>query len=560
MTNSIFYPDLLRHGPWQEFERNTARLLLHSGWKDIRLIGRPRDGGADVLAVSLSNEVWLFQCKFSNHKTLGASALTEIRNAGVLYGADRLCVVSSQEPAKSFARERERLKALGLNISHFGPKQLWRMAESVPVYSPNGFELRDYQKDALDRLYEAVIESGKGHLVMATGLGKTVVIASLVDNLLSDGQLGDGRVLVLAHTVPLIDQLIVSFWRHLPKNIATHRYSQGERPISFEGITFATVQSFANIQDPPVFDLVVIDEAHHLGAPTYIEVLTRIGAPKIIGVTATPWRADGISIHNWIGDPVYHMGIQDGLANGFLSNVDYRIFADDIDWNMIREQSRYGYTIAQLNKRLLIPSRDEQAIREMRKVFEYDGRRRGIVFSPSQVHARSFASDLRMNGFRAQALTSEDSHIIRYRRLAEFASGQLDFLCAVDIFNEGIDVPDVDLLVFLRVTHSRRIFIQQLGRGLRISPNKDKVIVLDFVADIRRIHAALDLRRSSYGDELVERLLIQNALITFSNKRFYSFFNHWMADLVSIEDYEDDDLVYLPILDLSEFDFPEPLD
>src|SRR5260221_9129920 len=107
--SNIFDDALLRFGPWQEFERNTARLLLHAGWHDIRLVGRTGDGGADVLAVDRNKKVWIFQCKFSARSAPGRDAIAEVRRAGKIYDADRLCVVTSQHPARSFNQERERL-------------------------------------------------------------------------------------------------------------------------------------------------------------------------------------------------------------------------------------------------------------------------------------------------------------------------------------------------------------------------------------------------------------------------------------------------------------------
>lgn len=555
---SIFSDRLLNHGPWQEFERNTARLLLHAGWRDVKLVGRPGDKGADVLAVDQKGAVWVFQCKFSGKSAPNQESIEEVRTAGRLYGADRLCVVTSTKPTKTFTKELNRLKQLGLSIEHIGPIQLKKYAENIPNYSPYRYDLREYQRDALEALRSAVLETGRGQLVLATGLGKTVVLAELVADLLADELLGEGRVLVLAHTIPLVNQLLINFWRQIPKNISTHRLVGGESPTSFEGITFATIQSFSNVDDPPYFDLVIIDEAHHLGSPSYMNTLEKLTPPKLVGATATPWRADGFSISQKIGTPVFTMGIKDGLANGYLSNVDYRIFVDSIDWDFVRNASRYGYTIAQLNKKLLLPTRDEEAIRQIRRSFDEGGRKRAIVFSPSQVHSRSFASDLRLNGFKAESLTSTDDHIQRYRKIGEFASGKLQMLCVVDIFNEGIDVPDVDMLVFLRVTHSRRIFIQQLGRGLRISPDKHNVLVLDFAADVRRIHAALDLHVAPDSRD-IERLPLSYAMIAFTDKSMGKLFYEWIADLGNIQDYEEDELVKLPILDPEQFDFPETL-
>lgn len=554
----IFNEFILKYGPWQEFERNTARLLMHKGWRDVRIVGRKGDGGADVLATNSYGKVWIFQCKFSTKTAVKKEVIDEIRNAGKLYNADVLCIVTSQKPTQKFIAELKRLTGLGLQIHHIGPDQLLTYSNNASLYTKDRLKLREYQEEALGLLREALLETGKAQLILATGLGKTVIIAQLVDDLLKDGLLGENRILVLAHTVPLVNQLLQNFWRHLPKTIPTHRWSGGEKPSFFDGITFATVQSLYNTSELPYFDLVIIDEAHHLGAPDYSAVVERLDASKVVGVTATPWRSDGVSIDHWLGPPVYQMGIKEGLANGFLSEVDYRIFVDNIDWNLVSEVSQFGYTIRQLNKKLLIPTRDEEAIRQIRNVCERENRKRGLIFSPSKVHAKTFASDLRSAGFTAASLTSDDDQIQRFKLISEFAAGRLEFLCVVDIFNEGIDVPDVDILVFLRVTHSRRIFIQQLGRGLRINPDKTNLIVLDFAADVRRIHAALDLT-SVPDDELIERLLLSHAQVTFRDKSMGNFFYEWIADLGNIQDYDDEDLVQLPILDVEQMNFPEPL-
>lgn len=542
---------------WQDFERNLARLLMFASWKDVRVVGRSGDGGADVLAVDGRGQRWIFQCKHTR-SGVGKEVIDEVRAAGQLYGAHQLCVVTSQLPSRGFTEELERLKRSGLPIHHMGPGDLVASYQRAPEYMPSRPQLRPYQQQAVELARNALLELDHALVVLATGLGKTVVMSEVVADLLRDGLLGEGRVLVLAHTVPLINQLLTSFWRVLPKDIATHRLAEGERPLDFSGITFATVQTLQNmeIENLLTFDLVIVDEAHRVGAPGYAEVIQRLSAPKIMGVTATPWRPDGGGIEQWFGTPVFQMGIKEGLAQGYLSDVDYRILLDGIDWDMVRERSELGYSIEQLNRRLLLPTRDQHAIDIIHQTWEQTGRRRGIVFSPSQNHARHFAADLRANDFKADALVSESTAVERFITLSRFAAGELDFLCVVDVFNEGLDVPDVDLLVFMRVTHSRRIFIQQLGRGLRIGDGKDKVIVLDFAADVRRIHAAMELDdRAENG--VIETLALSRAAVNFSDRSLDSFFTEWIADLGNIQNHEPDDLVRLPILDPARFNFPE---
>ena len=142
----------------------------------------------------------------------------------------------------------------------------------------------------------------------------------------------------------------------------------------------------------------------------------------------------------------------------------------------------------------------------IRETFDADTRRAAIVFCPSIAHAKSFAGTLRLFSFRAESITGDMDARERDQRMASFRKGTLDIVTTRDLFNEGVDVPDVDMIVFMRVTHSRRIFVQQLGRGLRVTPTKAKVVVMDFVSDLRRIAEVIELERASGGD--VERLRI----------------------------------------------------
>jgi superfamily II DNA or RNA helicase len=310
---------------------------------------------------------------------------------------------------------------------------------------------------------------------------------------------------VLAGTRELVDQLQRAFWDQLPKWIATHRLIGGEAPSFWAGITFATVQSaVSRLDELPEFGLVFIDEAHHVGSETFRRVIKRLSNAMIGGVTATPWRGDGYDIDELLGPPVIKIGIAEGLKRGFLCEADYRLLADNIDWEVVRSQSRNRYSLSQLNRLLLLPTRDEEAARTVRETFDQERRRAAVVFCSSIQHANSFAATLRLFGFKAEPITGEMAPRDRDRVMAAFRKGSLDVVTTRDLFNEGVDVPDVDMIVFMRVTHSRRIFVQQLGRGLRISPNKKKVVVLDFVSDLRRIAEVVELETAARGD--IERL------------------------------------------------------
>ena len=135
--------------------------------------------------------------------------------------------------------------------------------------------------------------------------------------------------------------------------------------------------------------------------------------------------------------------------------------------------------------------------------------------------------------------------------MSRFRAGEMQFVTVVDLFNEGVDVPDVDMIVFMRVTHSRRIFVQQLGRGLRISPGKDRVIALDFITDLRRVAEVIELDKAAKGGD-VERLGLGHSLICFSDHSAGSFLREWMLDQASLFLREGD-----PQLDVPRYDYPE---
>lgn len=543
-------PRLLR-GPWQAFERDVGRLMLHNGFVDVRIVGGPGDRGADVLGVK-GNELWVFQCKHTTTSRPSHDAITEVVEAGRAYGADRLAVAVSRPPGERFRHELLRYRREGLRVEVATPSDLLRLMESSPEYPPSRRPLRDYQVEAETELREALVDTGRGQIVLATGLGKTVVMAELVADLFRDGLVQPPRVLVLAHTRELVEQLHRNFWYQLPKWIQTQHLAGGEWPELWEGIVFATVQSVSgNLSRLPPFGLVLIDEAHHAGASTFQRCIQALDAPMLAGVTATPWRGDGFDLTSLLGKPLYQLGIADGLRRGFLSEVDYRLCADNIDWNLVQDHSNYGYSLSQLNRRLILPTRDDEAARMIRSVFQDEGRRGGIVFCPTREHARSMAATLRQHDLRVEHVSGDMPARQRELVMARFRAGDLDFVASVDLFNEGVDVPDVDMIVFMRATHSRRIFVQQLGRGLRVSSNKDRVVVLDFVTDLRRIAEVVELERSTSAGP-VERLGLGSHLISFRDATAGDFLQEWMLDQASLILREGDHELELP-----RFEFPE---
>ena len=543
----------LMHGPWKAFERDVARLLVVNGFDEVRVVGGSGDRGADVLGVK-NGQLWVWQCKHTTTSSPPKSAIGEVVEAARYYQADRMVVATSRPPGAGVLGEKARFERQGLKIELATPSVLLERMRRSPEYPRSRRVLRDYQEEASSRLREALTDTGRGQIIMATGLGKTVVMAEVVADLYRDGLVKDQRTLVLAHTRELVDQLHKAFWFQLPSWIPTHQFAEGEHPIYWDGITFATIQSVVSkLDDLPTFGLILVDEAHHVGADMFQRAINFLAPQMLGGVTATPWRGDAFDIDEMLGQPLVRIGIAEGLQRGFLSEVDYRLLADNIDWKFVQEVSTHRYSISQLNHNLIIPTRDEQAARLIKDAFENEGRRAAIVFSPTIAHAKSMASMLRWYDIRTEPIYGEMPGRDRDKLISRFKAGQLDVLSSVDLFNEGVDVPDVDLIIFMRATHSRRIFVQQLGRGLRISPNKKNVIVLDFVTDIRRIAEVIELDRVIRGGPL-ERLGLGSRVIQFANVAAGGFLQEWMLDQASLLLREGD-----PVLELPRFEFPEPI-
>ena len=271
-------------------------------------------------------------------------------------------------------------------------------------------------------------------------------------------------------------------------------------------------------------------------------------------MTATPWRGDKFDITSRFGQPSYSLGIAEGMAAGYLVKVDYRMYVDNLDWDFVRDVSEHGYSIKELNKALFLPQRDEEIVDQLREAWRDITDPRAILFCQTIEHAERMATLLAgadQSWRRAAFLHSGLSRQKRQILLNAFRLGRVPIITCVDVFNEGVDVPDVNLIAFLRVTHSRRIFVQQLGRGLRLREGKDSLKVLDFVTDVRRVAAGLDLKRSLAairgGD--IEELALPlpgGSQISFNDETAGSLLDYWIRDAADLETAADEVRLQFP--------------
>ncbi|MFD6158831.1 DEAD/DEAH box helicase family protein [Nocardia sp. NPDC060256] len=537
---------LLSSGPIQ-FPRQIERLLWHLGFSDVTNIDGSGDEGGDILA-SRRSETWVFQCKWKRSGAVGANAVEEVTRAHTRYRAHHAVVVTNARFSPSAQQRVESMKRLGPNILLWSGTDLTTSFDRLPPRFDE-IALRGYQVDALRAILSDLDTTRRALLVLATGLGKTVVGGEVIAAHLRQNPAS--QVLVVAHAKDLVQQLERALWRHIPKDVPTRLLTGDTRPDDLSGITCATVGSAlpaARFGYRP--SLVMIDEAHHLGEEgQYDKLLEILGDSQHLGVTATPWRGDKHDITRQFGTASFSLGIEEGMKRGYLAQVDYRLFVDNIDWDVVREASIHSYGLAELNAHLFLPQRDEAIRDELAAAWAGTARPRAIVFCRTIEHAERLADLLVRTPLWSNALAVHAGLGKRERqsRLLAFRSGEIPLLTSVDILNEGVDVPDVNILCFARVTHSRRIFVQQLGRGLRLREGKDRVTVLDFVSDLRRIAAILKMKRTfDRYDTEVETLHKATSNINFSDQRVSTLMDEWIKDAASLETAYDEHRLQFP--------------
>lgn len=551
----------LRDTTWQALERAVVRLAQAEGFEGVRLVGQTGDQGADILAHAWGKR-WLFQVK-NWRKPAGREVIDRTLSAMQTYHAS-VPVIVSVAGFDNGAREQQQALMGGMRI----PLQMWDAVELVrraaaltdePVLAR---QLRPYQEDAVRAVIEAhqTSQMRRALLVMATGLGKTFVACETIRRLRATRPL---KLLILADKNSLVYQLEKAFWPFLKPTDETIVWNGVEKPpsgaLARSPFTFACVDTvsehIARGGELPLYDLVVIDECHHVGGVEYGRVLeyTRAGqenGPFLVGMTATPWLPDGSSLEPYFGSPVYSIDMVAGLKKGYLTNVDYRVHTDNIKWDALGQLPTGRLTPRGINRTFFIDQWDDAVVRELMRAWPTVDSPRAVVFCGTIDHALTMRDRINALGFcRAEAIVSSVGGRAvpiyeKNRVLCDFDEGLVNCVCTVDIFNEGLDVPDVNVIVFQRVTHSRRIFIQQLGRGLRISPDKTKVLVLDFVSDIRRFAADLDLKdqlesgepTTGRGERVSLPYSVEFRCADKADPRAEGFLRQWLDDVAAIQD------------------------
>lgn len=316
----------------------------------------------------------------------------------------------------------------------------------------------------------------RGLVVLATGLGKTWLAA------FDAVQTGARRVLFVAHREEILDQAAETFLRIRPSwRIGFYR---GQQRDSQADVLCASIQTLGRVAHlerfaPQHFDYLVIDEFHHAAAPTYRRLLQHFAPAFLLGLTATPARTDCSDILSLCDDNlVFETHLFRGIESQLLVPFHYYgIFDEDVDYREIPWRNG-RFDPEQLAHKLATLGRARHALNKWRQ----HAQRKTLAFCVSIRHAEFMAEQFCKHGIRASAVYA-NSELSRGEALAQLDDGRLQVIFSVDLFNEGVDLPAIDTVMMLRPTESKILFLQQLGRGLRKSPGKERLVVLDFIGN-----------------------------------------------------------------------------
>ena len=360
-------------------------------------------------------------------------------------------------------------------------------------------ELRPYQVNAIKAVSD---EFQKGHnhtlLVLPTGTGKTIVFAKVVELNVNGGK----RALILAHRSELLDQ--ASDKLKLASGLDTALEKAESTSIgSFEPVTVASVQTLSqekrlNKFPRDYFDLIVVDEAHHCMSETYQRILNYFNTAKVLGVTATPDRADQKNLGHFFDSKAYEYTLNRAVREGFLCPVKAQMIPLELNINNVG-LSNGDYAVGEIGS-ALEPYLNQVTL----EMLNYCKGRKTVVFLPLIKTSQKFCELLNIHGFKAAEINGNSKD--RDQVLKDFENGEYDVLCNSMLLTEGWDCPSVDCIIVLRPTKIRSLYQQMVGRGMRLAPNKSELLLLDFLWMTERHDLCRPSALISKDEEIAKRI------------------------------------------------------
>lgn len=335
-------------------------------------------------------------------------------------------------------------------------------------------KLRPYQQEAREAVQKEWAEGRKRTLlVLPTGTGKTVVFSKIIEDQVREGK----RVLVLAHRSELLDQASDKLKTATGLGTALEK-AESTSIGSWYRVVVGSVQTMQRekrlSQFPPNwFDTIVVDEAHHAISDGYQKVLNHFGDSQVLGVTATPDRGDMKNLGSYFDSLAYEYSLVQAIKEGYLSKIKALTIPIDLDLSSV-SMSAGDFKVSDVGTALdpyLVQIADEMA--------EYCKDRKTVVFLPLVKTSQKFRDILNERGFKAAEVNGESKD--RAEVLEDFERGRYNVLCNSMLLTEGWDCPSVDCVVVLRPTKVRALYSQMVGRGTRLFPGKEELLLLDFL-------------------------------------------------------------------------------
>lgn len=348
-----------------------------------------------------------------------------------------------------------------------------------------------YQQEILDRLEveRSIYKSRKNLIVAATGTGKTVISAFDFKRYYKENP--DCKFLFLTHRKEILEQSIATFRAILKDQNFGDLWVGEYKPSEYNNL-FASIQTL-NVNEKyrtfkrEYFDYIILDEIHHGAASSYERIINYFNPKILLGLTATPERMDGQDILKFFNDRIaYEIRLHEAIDRKLLCPFHYFGVTDSVNLGSVK-WTRGKYEVNELSN--LYTGNDMRAdliIRSLEKYVNDIDAVKGIGFCVSKEHARYMAMYFGKRGIASMKLDSDSSTEERNSAKQDLKKGKIKFIFVVDLYNEGVDIPEVNTVLFLRPTESATVFIQQLGRGLRISEDKDVLTVLDFVGQANK--------------------------------------------------------------------------
>lgn len=374
-------------------------------------------------------------------------------------------------------------------------------------------ELRDYQEEAIEAVFREWKTVRSTLIVHATGLGKTVTAGGICRRVADDG----GRILFLAHRGELLRQACDKMSRFFGLECEVEKAGERVSRLFAPQVVAGSVQSLCQDRrlaefDADTFDAVIVDEAHHAPAATYRKILDYFGGAKVLGVTATPDRADGLALRNVFESVAHAFELRDAIAAGYLAPIRQKsVFVEDLDLSQVRTVAGDLHQ-GQLEEVLL----EDKVLHEIAAPMkDLIGARPTILFTVSVAQAYRLAECLQgyLGEGRAEAIDGTADEITRRRMYEAFARGDVQVMVNCALLTEGFDAPHASCVAIARPTTSRALFSQMVGRGTRLHPGKEDCLVLDFVGNAgkHRLVTPLDILDGSDIDDETRELAKKKA-------------------------------------------------